>query len=130
MMFRAPQVNLYVGSLEISREFYEKIGFRLNFTAEIRGKAVHYELVLDGFVLGLATRESAKSDHGLNPGRNAGCELVLWTDNTDRSVKFLLENGGRMLSQPHTFLEGKLRVGWVLDPDDNPIQIVSKVESQ
>lgn len=126
MKFETPQVNLYVEDLELSRKFYELIGFRVNFTAEIDGKAVHHEMVLDGFTLGVATRESARKDHGLNPGKNSGSEIVLWTEDTDEAVRFLLEGGASMLSEPHDFLNGKLRVGWVADPDGNPIQVVSK----
>jgi glyoxylase I family protein len=126
MKFNSPQINLYVESLEVSRKFYEKLGFMVNFTAEIAGKPVHHELMLDGFHLGIATKESAREVHGLNPGKNSGCEIVLWTDDTDTSIQYLLENGATMLSEPHDFLDNKLRSGWVGDPDGNPIQIVSK----
>ncbi|MFD1673773.1 VOC family protein [Alicyclobacillus fodiniaquatilis] len=126
MKFMTPQVNLYVDNLEVSRKFYEKIGFKVNFTAEIAGTAVHHELILDDFTLGIATKESARAVHGLNPGTNSGCEIVLWTDDTDTAMLHLLENGATMLSQPHDFLDGRLRSGWVQDPDGNPIQIVSR----
>lgn len=126
MKFSKPQVNLYVEDLEKSREFYEKIGFNLNFTAEIGGKPVHHELVLDGFILGVATKESAIKEHGLSPGKNNGSEMVLWAEDTDEALRFLVENGAGILSKPHTFLDGRLRVGWVTDPDGNPIQVVSR----
>lgn len=77
--------------------------------------------------LGIATRESAREDHGLNPGKNHGSEIVLWTKDTNEAIQFLLEGGAEMLSKPHDFLDGKLRVGWVRDPDENPIQVVSKI---
>lgn len=127
MKFETPQVNIYVENLEISRRFYERIGFKVTFTAEIHGKPVHHEMVLDGFTLGIATRESAREEHGLSPGKNSGCEIVLWTENTDEAVHFLLEGGATILSEPHNFLDGRLRVGWVSDPDENPIQVVSKI---
>ena len=130
MKFQAPQINLYVNNLEASRKFYERIGFIVSFTAKLRDIPVHYEMILDGFKLGIATKESAKQDHGLNPGENNGCELVLWTDDADNAVNFLLGNGAKLMSSSHIFLEGKLRVAWVRDLDGNPIQIVSKVVSQ
>jgi predicted lactoylglutathione lyase len=126
MKFNNPQVNLYVDNLEVSKQFYEKIGFKLSFTAEIEGKAVHHELLLDGFTLGIATKESVKEIHHISPGKNLGAEIVLWTEDTDLAIKFLLENGATMLSEPHDFLNNRLRAGWVQDPDGNPIQIVSK----
>lgn len=127
MKFSTPQVNLYVENLETSRKFYERIGFMATFTAEIGGRAVHHEMVLDGFKLGVATGESARKEHGLNPGKNSGSEIVLWAGDTDEAIRFLLEGGAGMLSEPHDFLGGKLRVGWVTDPDGNPIQVVSKL---
>ncbi len=128
MKFETPQINLYVDDLEVSRKFYEKIGFNITFTAEIRGKPVHHEMILDGFKLGIATKESARLDHGLKPGKNSGSEVVLWTSDTDDAMKFLIDNGAKILSEAHDFLEDRLRVGWVQDPDGNPIQIVSKNE--
>lgn len=126
-MFKSPQVNLYVEHLEASKVFYEKLGFRLTFTAEVDGRAVHHELLLDGFTLGIATKTSAKQMHGLKPGRNTGCELVFWVEDTDAAIQYLLKNGAAPLSEPHNFLD-HLRSGWVQDPDGNPIQIVCRKE--
>lgn len=125
MKFTSPQINLYVNNLDLSKAFYEKLGFTLTFTAEIEGKPVHYELVLDGFKLGIATKESTKEIHGLTPGENMGCENVVWTEDTDSAIQYLVENGATILSNPHNFLDN-LRPGWVQDPDGNPIQIVCK----
>ncbi len=127
MRFKTPQVNIYVENIDISRNFYESLGFKVNFTAEIGGKPVHHEMVLDGFTLGIATKESAREEHGLNPGKNSGSEIVLWTEDTDEGISFLLDRGSVLLSEPHDFLDGKLRVGWVMDPDGNPIQVVSRI---
>lgn len=125
MAFSSPQINLYVEDLEVSRNFYEKLGFEVTFTAEIKGQAVHHELLLDGFRMGIATKASAKDIHGLIPGKNTGCEIVLWTENTDAAMRDLLQNGATLLSETHDFLKD-LRAGWVQDPDGNPIQIVCK----
>lgn len=125
MQFRQPQVNLYVQDLAKAKAFYQRLGFRLTFTAVIDGEEVHHELELDGFVLGLAAVSSAREVHGLQPGQNAGSEIALWTDDTDAAVQYLLQNGATLLSAPHDFLDD-LRAGWVRDPDGNPIQIVCR----
>ncbi|MBS4214085.1 VOC family protein [Neobacillus rhizophilus] len=125
MNFNSPQINLYVDNLEKSKGFYQNLGFAQTFVAEIDGKPVHYELILDGFKLGIASKESAKEIHGLNPGQNMGCEIAVWTEDTDSAIQYLIENGATMLSHPHNFLND-LRSGWVQDPDGNPIQIVCK----
>jgi glyoxylase I family protein len=125
MQFKNPQINLYVDNLELSKQFYEKLGFKLSFTATIDGEAVHHELLLDGFNLGIATKDAVRNIHGFNPGKNIGCEIVLWAEDTDQAIQYILENGATLLSPPHNFLDS-LRSGWVLDPDGNPIQIVCK----
>ena len=125
MEFKSPQINLYVTDLTRSRAFYEKLGFKLTFTAEIEGEAVHHELVLDGFKLGVASKTSANKVHGLTPGTNTGSEIALWTEDTDLALQYVLENGGTLLSEAHDFLTD-LRSGWVYDPDGNPIQLVCR----
>ena len=126
MKFNNPHILYYVDSLDESRAFYEKLGFQVTFTAEAGGQAVHHELLLDGFTLGIATKEAAMKDHGLTPGPNEGCELVLWAEDADSAVEFLLGIGATLISEPHNFLDNKLRAGWVRDPNGNPIQIVCK----
>lgn len=80
---------------------------------------------MDRFNLGIATKESAQEVHGLMPGKNRGCEIVLWTEDTDLAIQYLIENGATQLSAPHDFLKD-LRAGWVQDLDGNPIQVVCK----
>ncbi len=127
MHFKSPQINLYVDDLEKSKEFYQKLRFTQTFAAEIDGKEVHSELLLDGFNLGMATKESAREIHGLSPSKNMGIEIVLWTEDTDLAIQYAINNGATLLSEPHNFLND-LRSGWVQDPDGNPIQIVCKRE--
>ncbi len=124
--FSSPQINLYVDDLEVSKHFYTKLGFTVTFQAIIDGVVTHYEMQLDGFKLGVATKKSAQEVHGLKPGKNSGSELVLWVEDTDKAYEYLISLGERPTSEPHNFL-GSLRSGWVEDPDGNPIEIVSKM---
>lgn len=128
MMFKGPQINIYTSNLEAAKNFYEKLGFSISFTAVVDGTAVHHELVLDGFKLGVATRGSSMEIHGITAGDNSGCEIVFWTENTDLAIQYLIENGATLMSEAHNFLDNKLRSGWVRDLDGNPIQIVSKLK--
>lgn len=126
MKFRTPQISLYVENLEVSREFYEMLGFKVQYEAKVHNELVHYEMMLDSFKLGIATKESASLMHGLKPGSNSGCEIVLWTEDTDGAVQFLRDRQVEVISEPHNFLDDTLRSGWVCDPDGNPIHIVSR----
>lgn len=125
-MFRSPQVNLYCRDLSRALTFYTEIGFVEAFRYPKEGPPEHVELLLDGFNLGLATVETAVANHGLAPNlAGRGMELVFWTDDTDGAFARLLGLGARALAAPHDWLE-TLRVAWVADPDENPIQIVQK----
>jgi hypothetical protein len=84
------------------------------------------EVVLDGFTIGIASVETAISDHGLNPNLGGRpIEIVLWTDDTDGDYARLTAEGAPSLSAPHDWL-ADLRLAWVADPDGNPIQIVQR----
>ena len=50
---------------------------------------------------------------------------MLWTDDTDGAFARLVAAGSRALSAPHDRLDD-LRIAWVTDPDDNPIQLVQR----
>ncbi|MEU6203395.1 VOC family protein [Micromonospora musae] len=127
-MFSAPQVNIYSADVARAVDFYREIGFEESFRTPNEGTPIHVELKLDGFTLGVASVESARADHGLDldlaiPGR--GMEIAVWTDDTDAAFARLVAAGARVLSEPHDWL-GTLRVAWVADLDDNPIELVQR----
>src|SRR5215218_7687835 len=125
-MFRTPMINLYTQDIQKSLTFYLGLGFVETFRTPKEGLPVHVEVALDGFTMGIATVNAAMADHGLQPQLNGrAIEIVLWTDDTDRAFADLIAVGSRVLSPPHDFLEN-LRVAWVTDPDDNPIQLVQR----
>lgn len=126
-MFSNPQINVYTFDVLRLVLFYQGLGFVETFRFPKNDNAVHVELKLDHFIIGIASVHSAEADHGLKPelgGRPV--EIVLWTDDTDRDFAKLVNAGASVLSKPHDWLEGKLRLAWVADPDRNPIQLVQK----
>jgi predicted enzyme related to lactoylglutathione lyase len=125
--FRSPQINLYSRDLSRAASFYISLGFIETFRTPAVGEPVHIELKLDGFTLGIATVQSAQENHGLSPqGEGRWIEVVLWTDDVDAAVEKLVPQNTSLVSPAHDFLEGRLRVAWVTDPDGNPIQLVQR----
>ena len=127
-MFSAPQVNIYSQDVLRAIAFYRAIGFEETFRTPRDGDPIHVELVLDGFKLGIASADSAAADHGLEldlaaPGR--GIEIAVWTDDADEAFTRLVAAGARPLSEPHDWLDS-LRVAWVADLDDNPVELVQR----
>ncbi|MGZ3599965.1 MAG: VOC family protein [Ktedonobacterales bacterium] len=126
--FRDPAINYYVEDVEVAVRFYtEHFGFAETFRTPKQGKPDHVELTLGPLTLGLASKEAGKRMHGLplGPGGFPRAEVVVWTDNVDEAFAMLIEKGVPSVSAPHDFLSS-LRAAWVIDPDGNPVEIVSR----
>jgi catechol 2,3-dioxygenase-like lactoylglutathione lyase family enzyme len=122
--FRTPQIILFSENVERSAAFYTSLGFSETFRLPTEGEAIHVDLVLDGYKIGIASADSTRDDHGLDPvseGQRAA--VILWTDDTAAALAELAANGAPVLAQPHEWL-GRLLIAWAADPDGNPIQVV------
>lgn len=127
--FTNPAINYYVDDVEIAVRFYtEHFGFVETFRTPKQGKPDHVEVTLGPLILGLAAKEAGMSMHGLplGPGGSPRAEVVLWTENVDDAYAMLIDKGVPSVSPPHDFLGASLRAAWVMDPDGNPVEIVSK----
>ena len=105
-------------------EFYQQLGFEEVFRTPSEGAAIHIDLVLDGYRIGLASAASTRDDHGLSPvvdGQRAA--VILWTDDTPAAYSTLLELGARPVKGPQPWL-GRLLIAWVEDPDGHLVQVV------
>ncbi|GAB3444874.1 VOC family protein [Phycicoccus ginsengisoli] len=124
-MFRTPQLNLYSTDVARSVVFYAGLGFTEAYRYPAGGAPLHVELTLDGLRLGVADQSAARGDHGLvvSPG-GGGMEVCVWTDDVDSAFGDLVGSGAPVLSKPHDFQAGRLRVAWVADPDGNPVELV------
>jgi catechol 2,3-dioxygenase-like lactoylglutathione lyase family enzyme len=126
-MFRSPQINIYSRDLPKAQAFYESLGFKESFRTPATGEPTHVELKLDGFTLGIATVQAAEQHHGLSTGgEGRWIEIVLWTDDTDAAIDRMTAAGTPLLPPAHDWLNGRLRLAWIADPDGNPIQIVQR----
>lgn len=123
-MFRTPQVVLFSENLPRAIAFYTRLGFAETFRVPLDGEPIHVDLTLDGYKIGIASVESTRDDHGLDPvpkGQRAA--VILWTDDTAATFSELIAEGTPALASPHEWL-GRLLITWIADPDGNPIQIV------
>jgi catechol 2,3-dioxygenase-like lactoylglutathione lyase family enzyme len=127
LVFRNPQINFYVTDVDASASFYQQLlGFKETFRTPREGAPIHVELRLGELTLGLASIESVRRIHAFDVGPGSPrAEVVLWTDDVDKTFARLTAKGVVPLSAPHDFI-GTLRGAWVADPDGNPVQIVAK----
>lgn len=122
-----PQVILFVADCERAARFYGAFGFRETFRAP-DVSPVKVEMQLGGFGLGLALPGPAAASHGIEPvtSGHRAC-VTLWTDDVGEAYATALAAGGREHSAPHPFLDGRLSVAFVEDPDGHPVQLVERV---
>ena len=122
--FREPQVVLFSTDVTRSAAFYASLGFEEVFRTPVTGEPIHVDLVLDGYRIGIASVDSTRDDHGLDPvatGQRAA--VVLWTENVRSAHAELVAAGVPGLKEPQEWL-GRLLIAWLADPDGNPVQIV------
>jgi uncharacterized glyoxalase superfamily protein PhnB len=123
--FTNPAINYYVEDVEVTAQFYiEHFGFVETFRIPQQGAPVHVEITLGSFVLGIESQEASQTTHGL-----PHAELALRTENVDEAYAMLMENGAVSIRPPHNLLSS-LRVAWVMDPDGNPVRIVTRSVGQ
>jgi catechol 2,3-dioxygenase-like lactoylglutathione lyase family enzyme len=125
--FSEPQVVLFSTDLERTAAFYEGVGFVEVFRTPKDGPPIHIDLALDGYRLGLASEQSTRDDHGLDPvvaGQRAA--VILWTDDTAAAFAELQRLGATPLREPHRWLH-RLLIAWVEDPDGHLVQVVQHV---
>lgn len=114
---------LFSRDVERAAAFWARLGFRETFRVPEDGAPIHVDLELDGYRLGLASVDSTRDDHGLEPvddGQRAA--VVLWTDDVAAAYRELTAAGVPGLGEPHAWL-GRLLIAWVLDPDGHPVQL-------
>lgn len=130
--FRDPAINYYVDDVEAMAQFYTKhFGFVETFRTPKEGAPVHIEVRLGPLILGLASKEAGRTVHGLplGAGGSPRAELVVWADDVDAAYAALMASGVPSISAPHNFL-ASLRAAWVMDPEGNPVEIVSRRETE
>ena len=122
--FREPQVVLFSTDLPRAVAFYEALGFAEVFRTPATGEPIHVDLALDGYRIGIASVDSTRDDHGLDPVPAAQrAAVILWTDDVSTAYAELVATGVREIREPHEWL-GRLLIAWLEDPDGNPVQIV------
>lgn len=127
MEFTDPQVILFVADCDRAAAFYATFGFHETFRAPATDP-VKVEMALGGLNLGLALPEPAARSHGLTPvtSGHRAC-ITLWTDDVDAAHALALAAGAADNRGPHPFLDGRLRVAFVEDPDGHPVQLAQRV---
>jgi len=123
-LFKTPQIVLFCKDVSRTAEFYKSLGFEEAFRTSNDGRAIHVDLTLDGYRIGLASEESTRNAHGMDPvvsGQRAA--VILWTDDTPSAYARIQQLGAKPVKGPEPWL-GRLLIGWGEDPEGHLIQVV------
>lgn len=124
--FRSPQIVLFSPDVERAATFYKAVGFDEVFRTPPDGTPIHVDLVLDGYRIGVASEQSTRDDHGMDPvvtGQRAA--VILWTDDTPQAYARLQDLGAKPVKDPSPWLN-RLLIAWVEDLDGHLIQVVQE----
>jgi len=121
-VFKSPQIVLFCRDVSRAAQFYMSLGFEEAFRSPHDGRPIHVELTLDGDRIGLASEESTRNDHGMDPvvsGQRAA--VILWTDDTPSAYARIQQLGARPVKAPEPWV-ARLLIAWVEDPEEHLIQ--------
>lgn len=81
--------------------------------------------------MGLASTDSTRHDHGLNPvDQGERAAVILWTNDTRTAYEYVTGAlGSPRIKDPHIWL-GRLLIAWTQDPEGHVIQIVQEIANQ
>lgn len=128
-IFKTPQIVLFSKDVARTSKFYCALGFQEVFRTPQEGSPIHIDLELDGYRVGLASEDSTREDHGLQPvGSGQRAAVILWTDDTARAYTHLVEVGAKPVKAPERWLD-RLLIAWTEDPDGHLIQVVQTTDA-
>lgn len=112
---------VYAASVETSAQFYEQLGFARHFTLPAEGEPGYIGLRRDGGEIAVVDRNWPLDQFSLEPGRSPMVELFIYVTDVDAALATL---DARVLRAAEDMPWGE-RVGYVLDPDGNPVAVAS-----
>lgn len=125
--FTAVQVNLFCDDVELVAGFFRALGFAEVFRTPAEGHPEHLEVDAAGTRIGLTSAGAANRIARLGVGaqRHASTEVVLWCADVDAAFTAAIDAGGSAVSPPQDSPDGRLRYGWVRDPEGHQVKFVS-----
>lgn len=123
------QVNLFCRDILNCREFYRRLGLDEVFRAPEGVTPEHIELEAAGVRIGLTSAEAATRIAGLAlaPGAAIAAEVVFWSDDADAMYAAAVDAGGDAIAAPRESPDGRLRYGWVVDPEGHQVKLVQSL---
>jgi lactoylglutathione lyase len=115
-----------VYALDVKRttEFYERLGFVQHFRLPPDGPAGYVGLRTDQAEMAVVSADWPKDQYGIPRGDGPVFEIFIYVDDADKVVAGLAAKGVVVIREPEAMPWGE-RVGFVRDPDGNPVAIAT-----
>ncbi len=109
-----------------SASFYEQLGFERHFQLPSEGEPGYVGLRRGPSEVAVVSAEWPKQQYGGAAGTGVRFEMFVYVDDVDAVVEELRSQGSAVLREPADMPWGE-RVGYVADPDGNPVALASAV---
>ncbi|WP_150460582.1 SRPBCC domain-containing protein [Nesterenkonia ebinurensis] len=123
------QVNLFCDHVESTLAFYTALGLIEAFRYPVQGAPEAVEVEAAGIRIGLHAAAVANrlADLGVASGADpASAELALWVDDVEAMFATAIAAGATALAAPTDSPDGRLRYGWVHDPEGHQIKFIEQ----
>jgi lactoylglutathione lyase len=119
---------VYSTDVHRSVEFYGSLGFEPYYHFPDEQKPDYVGLRRNGSDIGIVTTQSPKALIGVDTGTSPRFELFTYVDSVDEEVERLRASGVRVLREPEDMPWGD-RLGYVADPDGNPVVLAASAQA-
>lgn len=118
---------VYAADVDITAAFYERFGFTRHVQLPAEGPAGYVGLRRDLAELAVVAREWPVDQYGIEPGDAPTFEMFVYVDDVEAVILAIERDGFRILRPPATMPWGE-RVGFVVDPDGNPVAVAAQLK--
>jgi lactoylglutathione lyase len=113
---------VYARQVAATVRFYELLGFRLHFQFPPDGEPGYVGLRRDEDEVGVVAADWPRDRYGATIADGVRFELFVYVDDVDATVEALRAQGVAILREPEDMPWGE-RLGYVADPDGNPVAL-------
>ncbi|HEX6701548.1 MAG TPA: VOC family protein [Gaiellaceae bacterium] len=113
---------IFASDVSATAGFYERLQFERHFQLPEDGEPGYVGLRRGAYELGVVADAWPQDQYGASVGTGVRFELFVYVDAVDAVVDELRQDGTSVLAEPADMPWGE-RVGYVADPDGNPVAL-------
>ena len=115
---------VYASDVEATAHFYESLDFDRHFQLPEEGEPGYVGLRRGDSEMAVVSRSWPDQQYGLPVGAGPRFEMFVYVDDADTTIARLRDDGAGVLRPAEDMPWGE-RVGFVTDPDGNPVAIAT-----